>query len=145
GGRLLQGVAGHFGQIGCSDEGQRLEDRLSGRWMAEQASQLGFKVDAKGVFGAAAAGNEWASNIVSDCPRRVAGLSSDIKAMLDIDRIVIGGGVGLAEGFVEAVRDFAGGAPSHLRPDVVPAALGSHAGVIGVADLAVREACRVEN
>jgi N-acetylmannosamine-6-phosphate 2-epimerase/N-acetylmannosamine kinase len=135
-GKLLQGLAGHFGQIGAAFGSDPLENIASGRWIAERAAQAGHAVDARAVFAASTASEHWAEDIVQTAARRVAGLCRDVKLALDIERVVLGGGVGLAEGFIDAVRNSAAGAPSHLRPDIVPAILGAEAGVIGAAALA---------
>jgi N-acetylmannosamine-6-phosphate 2-epimerase/N-acetylmannosamine kinase len=137
-GTLRRGLAGHFGQIGAAFGSDPLENMASGRWIAERAAQAGNAVDARAVFAASAAGERWAEEIVEVAARRVAGLCRDIKLALDVERIVLGGGVGLAAGFLAAVQDFAAEAPSHLRPDIAPAVLGGEAGVIGVAALANR-------
>lgn len=138
-GRLLGGLAGHFGQIGSLLHGAPLENTVSGRWMEAEAYTAGHAVDAKGVFAAKAAGEAWAASIVRHSAQRIAGLCGDIKLALDIERIVIGGGVGLAEDYIEMVREFANTAPRHLRAEIMPAALGGNAGVVGAADLAFQK------
>jgi N-acetylmannosamine-6-phosphate 2-epimerase/N-acetylmannosamine kinase len=135
-GRLRQGLSGHFGQLGTAVGANPLENAASGRWMATQAAKAGHRVDAKKVFAAASAGEPWATGIVDTSARRIAGLCRNIKLMLDVDRIVIGGGIGLADGFLNAVRAHAEEAPPRLRPDIVAASLGSAAGAIGVAAFA---------
>ncbi|MDX3926293.1 MAG: putative N-acetylmannosamine-6-phosphate 2-epimerase [Shinella sp.] len=137
-GKLRSGLAGHFGQTGHAFAASPFENAVSGRWIAGKAAEAGHPVDAKAVFAAASAGEPWASGIIAESTRRVAGLCRDIKLALDVDRIVIGGGIGLAEGFFAAVRGFADEAPPHLRPDIYPATLGGDAGVIGAAALANR-------
>lgn len=135
-GKLRSGLAGHFGQTGHAFAGSPIENAVSGRWIAAKAAEAGYEVDAKAVFAAASAGERWGSHIVAESARRVAGLCRDIQLTLDVDRIVIGGGIGLAEGFVAAVRSFADEAPPHLRPNIRPASLGGDAGAIGIAALA---------
>ncbi|WP_245484303.1 ROK family protein [Mesorhizobium sp. M7A.F.Ca.CA.004.06.1.1] len=56
--------------------------------------------------------------------------------MFDPKSIVIGGSIGLAEGYLDRVRAHLSEVPPRLSPDLVAAKLGGHAGVIGVADLA---------
>lgn len=135
-GKLRQGLAGHFGQTGAAFGAAPLENAASGRWIARHAAEAGRAADAKVVFAAADAGERWASSIVRESALRVAGLCRDIKLMLDVERIVIGGGIGLAPGFMTAVHEFAAEAAPHLRTEIVPAALGTTAGAIGVAALA---------
>jgi N-acetylmannosamine-6-phosphate 2-epimerase / N-acetylmannosamine kinase len=136
-GRLLSGLAGHFGLIrGLSEDTAPLEDSTSGRWIASQALKAGFKADAADVFGRALKGEAWAGAIVSQSASRVATLCRDIQMMLDPKSIVIGGSIGLAEGYLDRVRAHLGEVPPRLSSDLVAAKLAGHAGVIGVADLA---------
>ena len=66
---------------------------------------------------------------------RVALLCRDIQLMFDPAMIVIGGGIGLAQGYLDRVRQKIPAEPARLKPEIVAAELGCHAGVIGVADL----------
>ncbi|RUX30281.1 ROK family protein [Mesorhizobium sp. M7A.F.Ca.US.011.01.1.1] len=138
-GRLLSGLAGHFGLIrGLSEDRAPLEDSTSGRWIASEALKAGSKADAADVFGRALKGEAWAGAIVSRSASRVAALCRDIQMMFDPKLIVIGGSIGLAEGYLDRVRAHLSEVPPRLSPDLVAAKLGGHAGVIGVADLAER-------
>lgn len=140
-GRLLGGrggLAGSFGQLLPLPEGDetRLEDLASGRWIAAEGARLGLGSDARAVFAAAAAGEAAAEGVIRTSAARVARLCLDIQRMFDPARIVIGGGVGLAPGYLDRVT----GALAHLdplmRPMLVPATLGRDAGVMGIAELA---------
>lgn len=136
-GRLLSGLAGHFGLIrGLSDDRAPLEDSTSGRWIASQALKAGFKADAVDVFGRAMKGEAWAGAIVSRSASRVATLCRDIQMMFDPKSIVVGGSIGLAEGYLDRVRAHLSDVPPRLSSDLIAAKLAGHAGVIGVADLA---------
>ncbi|RVC11107.1 ROK family protein [Mesorhizobium sp. M7A.F.Ca.AU.001.01.1.1] len=136
-GRLLSGLAGHFGLIrGLSEDQAPLEDSTSGRWIASQALKAGFKADAADVFGLALKGEAWADAIVSRSASRVATLCRDIQMMFDPKSIVIGGSIGLADGYLDRVRAHLGEVPPRLSSNLVAAKLAGHAGVIGVADLA---------
>lgn len=136
-GRLLSGLAGHFGLIRSLSEDQApLEDSTSGRWIASQALKAGFKADAADVFGHALKGEAWADAIVSRSASRVATLCRDIQMMFDPKSIVIGGSIGLADGYLDRVRAHLGEVPPRLSSNLVAAKLAGHAGVIGVADLA---------
>ncbi|MBZ9890573.1 putative N-acetylmannosamine-6-phosphate 2-epimerase [Mesorhizobium sp. BR1-1-3] len=136
-GRLLSGLTGHFGLIRSLSEDQApLEDSTSGRWIASQALKAGFKADAADVFGHALKGEAWADAIVSRSASRVATLCRDIQMMFDPKSIVIGGSIGLAEGYLDRVRAHLGEVPPRLSSNLVAAKLAGHAGVIGVADLA---------
>ena len=136
-GKPLLGLAGHFGLLRLpSLDANPLEDDVSGRWFAAEARKAGHDVEAPGVFAAARNGETWASDIIDRSANRVALLCRDIQLMFDPARIVIGGGIGMADGFLDLVRSKIPAEPARLRPELVAAKLGRHAGVIGVADLA---------
>ena len=135
-GKPLLGVAGHFGLLLSPGNGDGpLENRVSGRWIAGEALKAGYAVEAPDVFTAAARGEAWAEAIVNQSAMRVALLCRDIQLMFDPAMIVIGGGIGLAQGYLDRVRQKIPAEPARLKPEIVAAELGRHAGVIGVADL----------
>lgn len=139
GGRLLSGrcgLAGHFGQTGGAGTSGRFEDEVAGRWLARAARAQGRALEAPEIFAAARAGETWAEDLRTCCAERVARLCADIQAMFDPEVIVIGGGIGLSENFVETVDAHLPEAPDLLRPALARAGLGAEAGVIGIADLA---------
>jgi N-acylmannosamine kinase/N-acetylmannosamine-6-phosphate 2-epimerase/N-acetylmannosamine kinase len=139
-GRLLGGLAGHFGQFrDLGEEGGTLEDSVSGLWIAAQAALHRPDATARDVFEAAASGSDWAEAIIAASARRTALLCSNIQLALDPDRIVIGGGIGLAPGYLESVRQALGGLSPRLTPQLHAAALAERAGVVGIADLASRQ------
>lgn len=141
-GRLLEGLAGHFGLTAEDDDNVLLEDRVSGRWMAAEARRFGHEVDARQVFAAAATGEAWAVEIVEGSARRIARLCRNIQLMLDPPQIVIGGGIGLADGFIERVRSLVA-PPGQVAPvSICRAELGVHAGILGIADLACAKSLR---
>ena len=136
-GKPLLGIAGHFGLVRSPSHGaEPLENSVSGRWIAAQAKQTGHEVEAPQVFAAAAAGESWAEAIVEQSAERVALLCRDIQLMFDPACIVVGGGIGLAPGYLDRVRAAIPAEPARLKPKIVAAKLGRHAGVIGIADLA---------
>ena len=140
GGRLLGGLAGHFGQFrSLGEEGRTLEDRVSGNWIAAEAAPYLPGATARDVFEAAAGGEGWAATIVNASARETALLCGNIQLALDPARIVIGGGIGLAPGYLESVRQALAGLPPRLTPQLHPAALAEKAGVVGIADLAGRQ------
>ena len=139
GGRLMTGLAGHFGLTGSTRSGLApLEDRVSGKFIAAEAARRGHDADAPSVFAAAAQGADWARDIVNGSAERVAALCADIKVMLDPDAIIIGGGIGLANGFLDHVSSKLATLPERLRPTLRAARTGADAGLIGVASLAAR-------
>ena len=138
GGRPLLGLAGHFGLLRSpsADRVSPFENEVSGRWIAAEALRLGHAVDAQGVFAAVMEGAPWAIAIVTASAAKVALLCQDLQLAFDPRRIVVGGGIGLAPGYLDRVRDLLPASRPRLRPTVVSAKLGIHAGLIGVADLA---------
>ena len=135
-GRPLLGLAGHFGLLRSSSATGPIENDISGRWIAAEARRAGHDITAVEVFAAAASGQEWADAIITSSARNVALLCADIQLMVDPRRIVLGGGIGLAAGFIERVERELTGLQPRLRPRLVPARLGVRAGVIGIANLA---------
>ncbi|GGA93952.1 hypothetical protein GCM10011491_22690 [Brucella endophytica] len=135
-GRVLEGLAGHFGLTTDGDNNAFLEDSVSGRWMAAEARRYGHEADARQVFASASAGETWAADIVAASAQRVARLCRNIQLALDPPRIVLGGGIGLADGFIDRVRALM----SPLGPvppvPICRAQLDVRAGILGVADLA---------
>lgn len=139
-GRLLGGLAGHFGLLRSLDENAGvLEDHVSGNWMAAQAAPHQAGATAREVFEAATTGHAWAQVIIKASVGQTALLCRNIQLMLDPARIVIGGGIGLAPGYLESVRQALGSLPPRLTPQLHAAALGESAGVVGIADLAKRQ------
>ena len=130
GGRLLGGLAGHVGSIRLN--GAAVEARAGGLAIAAAARRAGRACDAREVF-ARATEEPWAERIVGGAAGRIAALFEVIRLALDPGVLAMGGGVGLAPGFLERVR--AGLAPG-LAKRLVPAKLGADAGVVGAADLA---------
>ncbi|WP_408642497.1 putative N-acetylmannosamine-6-phosphate 2-epimerase [Sinorhizobium chiapasense] len=136
-GRPLPGLAGHFGLIRGPSQGlSPLEDETSGRWIAAEALTAGHEADATEVFEKARQGEPWARAIVSQSTLRAATLCRDIQLVLDPNQIVIGGGIGLAAGYIAEMREHLKDVEPRLAPRLVAAKLGSRAGIIGVADLA---------
>ena len=140
GGQLLTGrggLAGHFGVTApvLADEPPHVEDGISGRFIAAEADRAGYAMDAQSVFAAAGAGATWAEAILAQSTARFARLLANIQLILAPERIVLGGGIGLAPGQIERLRAALEPLPALRRPVLTPATLGSRAGVIGAADL----------
>jgi predicted NBD/HSP70 family sugar kinase len=128
GGRLVTGrggLAGNVGQFVALPDGDAapFEDAASGAYLAASAG------DARAAFAA----NHPA---VGQSAARLARLCRNLQLLVDPQVIVLGGGVGLAPGYLARVAAELSHLPDVLRPDLVPAALGDEAGVIGVAALA---------
>lgn len=133
-GKLLQGLAGHFGLWRESLNGEPIEDGISGRWIEAQAALAGYRLDARGVF--AASREDWARAILTASAAKVASLCVNIQLAFDPKRIVVGGGVGLGDGYLDLITASIRRVPPRLRPTLVPASLRKSAGLIGIADLA---------
>ncbi len=140
GGRLLIGRGGVAGSVGLTQGGapSPLETLASGRFIAETAAVAGHSVDTPAVFAAAAHGEVWASAIVDRSADVVARLLADLQLLFDPAVMVVGGGVGLADGYRARLEARLAHLPPHLKPEIRAAALGKSAGVIGAADLARR-------
>nr|WP_268932135.1 putative N-acetylmannosamine-6-phosphate 2-epimerase [Martelella alba] len=136
-GRLLTGLAGHFGLTGGMAP---LEDRVSGRFIASEAERAGHAGDAISVFAAEARGEDWAEAIVAKTAQKVAALTADIQLMFDPDEIVIGGGIGLAPGFLARIKAEHQRLDERLKPRLAAARSGTAAGILGAADLALMDA-----
>lgn len=139
-GKLLVGrggLAGSFGQILPLPEGpeRRFEDGASGQWIAAESGRLGHPADARTVFDA---GADWATALIATSAARVARLCQNIQFMFDPEIIVIGGGIGLAPGYLAQVERSLAHLPPLLRPTLAQARLGKDAGVIGMAALSAR-------
>ncbi len=107
-GALLKGASGLAGHFGIMQWGgaQALELRISGRWMAHQARIAGYDVEAKQVFRAAKKNEKWAEEIVNTSAKNFAALIADIALALNPPVFVIGGSIGLAEGYLPQVKAY---------------------------------------
>ncbi|MFK7890990.1 MAG: ROK family protein [Granulosicoccus sp.] len=147
GGRLIlghAGLAGSIGQIPYGNQGDPWENHAAGRWFAQAAASKGLarpggRVEAAEVFAAAARGDQVAETLIRQSAREVARLCENLQATLDPAVIVLGGGIGLAHGYLERVSQYINTTRPCTDVHLIPAVLGSDAGLIGVADLALRE------
>ena len=139
-GRLMSGLAGHFGLVSKSPEDpQFFENEVSGRWMFAEAARQGHVADAREIFLLADAGQPWAQGIIAASASRMARLCNNIQLMLDPPTIVLGGGIGLAKGYRERVQINMVALGASPAVKLVPARLGAKAGILGVGDLAARD------
>ncbi|MGI9500319.1 MAG: ROK family protein [Geminicoccaceae bacterium] len=131
------GKAGHFGHIpiaweprcGCGRDGC-VEALASGQAIAREASALlGRPVDARWVFEHLDRMAEL-QPIVDASASAIAGMLDRLEMVVDMDLVVIGGGVGLASGYLDMVRSNLG---SERHFAVEPALLGPDSGLSGVA------------
>ncbi len=87
--------------------------------------------DARAVFEHWRAGDDWAAEIIDISAAAVAEMCANLAATLGIDRVVLGGGIGLAEGYAEQIRHHLNAEPSLFRPDIVLALLGQDGVLLG--------------
>jgi predicted NBD/HSP70 family sugar kinase len=145
GGRLHRGAHGAAGEIGylpldtgsapdARDARRRgpLEAAASAAGIVRAARRAGIRRpgSARKVFAAAADGDERAARVVADEAVLVAKAICAVVAVTDPELIVLGGGVGQAAGFIDAVRqELRTLAP--VQPELRVSALGADAVVDG--------------
>ncbi len=143
GGRPLtsvDGLAGHIGfmttrhgDVPCpSGRVGTLESVASGKAIEQAARAAGrADIDAAGVFHHWRRGDEWAAAIVQRSADAIADACANLKAALGLDVVVIGGSVGLAEGYLDLVRGASDREPPLFRVELRPAALGADSPLFG--------------
>jgi predicted NBD/HSP70 family sugar kinase len=143
GGQLIQsrnGLAGHvgfvsspFGQHSCgSGRHGTVESTAAGRAIAAEAAAQGHPgADARAVFAAAAHGQDWAEAIIEGSARAVATLVADLATILGLDRVAVGGSIGLADGYLDRVRTALAAEPELFRVELAPAELGHDSALLG--------------
>jgi predicted NBD/HSP70 family sugar kinase len=145
GGQLLRGAHGVAGEIaflplsggsGADEQEARkrgtLEAAASASGVVRAARRGGMRgpVSARRVFEAAAAGDERAMAVVAEETRLVAKTICAVITVVDPDLVVLGGGIGRAPGFAEAVTaELEAIAP--VMPAIRVSALGTDAVVDG--------------
>lgn len=138
GGRLIEGHAGLAGHLGITPiqtaEGVcLLEEIAAGRALARLAGERG---DPPTVMKAVAAGEDWAIDLLDRVQAPLALALRGLQLMLDPRRIIVGGGLGLAPGYLDRLGHHLEPVAASMRPILCAAALGADAGLIGIADLA---------
>jgi predicted NBD/HSP70 family sugar kinase len=145
GGRLHRGAHGAAGEIAylplehgestdARDARRRgsLEAAASAAGIVRAARRAGMRgsVSAREVFAAAARGDPRAAKVVADEALLVAKAICAVVAVADPDLVVLGGGIGQAAGFIDAVaREVRRLAP--VQPELRASALGTDAVVDG--------------
>jgi predicted NBD/HSP70 family sugar kinase len=143
GGRLMVGPTGKAGSIGhvvvdprgpAGGSGRRgnLEAIASGTAVAASAG-----VPAETVVARALAGDRAMAAILDRSAEALAQALGDVVALCDVGLVVIGGGLGLATGYLARVERQVAGLPTVFRARLARAALGGDAGLIGAADWAL--------
>ncbi|MBW0675278.1 N-acetylmannosamine kinase, partial [Escherichia coli] len=150
GGKLLTGpggLAGHIGHTladphgpvcGCGRTGC-VEAIASGRGIAAAAQGELAGADARTIFTRAGQGDEQAQQLIHRSARTLARLIADIKATTDCQCVVVGGSVGLAEGYLALVETYLAQEPAAFHVDLLAAHYRHDAGLLGAALLAQGE------
>ena len=135
------GVAGHIGHsladpngevCGCGRVGC-VEAVAAGRAIARDAAKWDNPCEPPEVFERFRAGDKQAGELVDKSAKAIAHLIADLAINLDIQRIALGGSVGLAEGYLARVQHFLAQMPEIYRPEIVSAYYAQDAGLIGAA------------
>ncbi|TIO05571.1 N-acetylmannosamine kinase [Mesorhizobium sp.] len=146
-GRLLTGatgLAGHLGHTmaepdgvvcGCGRRGC-LETIASGTALARRGGErFGRPVAAPELFETAAQGEGSAKEVIAVAVEALVNAFADLTAAVDVDCFAVGGGVGLAGGFIEALQARSLLLPRIFQRPIVAARAGADAGLLGAAML----------
>ncbi|HDR2472861.1 TPA: N-acetylmannosamine kinase [Enterobacter soli] len=138
------GLAGHLGHTladpdgplcGCGRRGC-VEAIASGRGIAAQAQGELAGLDAKAIFVQATQGVPLARSLVARSAQTLARLIADVKAVTDCRNVVIGGSVGLADGYLPLVAEYLSQEPEIYHVALRAAHYRHDAGLLGAALLA---------
>lgn len=141
------GLAGHLGHTladpdgplcGCGRRGC-VEAIASGRGIAAAAQGELAGCDARTLFTRAGQGDEQASGLIHRSAQTLARLIADVKATTDCQCVVIGGSVGLAEGYLALVETYLAQEPAVYQVTLQSAHYRHNAGLFGAALLAQGE------
>jgi N-acylmannosamine kinase len=126
------GLHAEFGNI-LTDSGTPLEHLASGTALDALAKDHGWS-GAREVVARATNGEELATILLEDSALRVARLLANLRVLLGIEKVAVGGGLGLASGYVERMQaDLQKFGAPWSGLEVVRAELGVNAGLIGAA------------
>ncbi len=143
-GELLTGpgaFAGHIGHIqadpngppcGCGRIGC-VEAIASGRAIAAAAKQDLQGQDTRAIFAQAQSGHPQAQQLVARSAQAICQLIANLKALLDTECIVLGGSVGLAQGYRQQVERQLAQLPVAFQVPIYPAYYQHDAGLVGAA------------
>ncbi|MCS3434336.1 N-acetylmannosamine kinase [Klebsiella sp. BIGb0407] len=143
-GKLLTGshaFAGHLGHCqadplgplcGCGRTGC-VEAIASGRAIAAAARQDLLGKDARAIFLAAQSGHQHAQQLVTRSAQAICQLIANLKALLDIECVVLGGSIGLALNYREQVEMLLTQLPPAFHVPIISAHFQHDAGLMGAA------------
>lgn len=135
------GVAGHIGHTladpngpicGCGRRGC-VEAIAAGRAIEAAAAQWEDPCEPQEVFARFRQGVPEAIELVQRSAQAIANLIADLVIGSDIQRVAVGGSVGLAEGYLPLVQQYLQQLPHFYHTEVVPAVCGQDAGLLGAA------------
>lgn len=134
------GLAGHIGfltsrggtrQCGSGRIGT-VESVASGRAMERSARNCNATdSSAKAVMAAHRQAQSWASDIVNASANAIAELSANLGAAVGIQKVVLGGSVGLSDGYIEQVAHYIEREPPIFRIPIAKAELGHQSVLVG--------------
>ena len=107
---------------------------LASSWLANTGDQL----SSEQIFGLADAGNAAAERLVARATDYLAQAALALGSILDPERLILGGAIGLRQPRVSKRIDAVLRSALPAPPEVVPAALGDHAPLVGALMLAAR-------
>jgi N-acylmannosamine kinase len=134
GGRLhlaRNGLDGELGETLAADGGP-MEAHASGTALNAAARALGLP-NGRALCDAADAGHVHAEAALRQAVTVMVAKLADLSVLLGISRTAIGGGLGLRPGYLARLRTAMQAMPPLCRHELVPAALGDDAGLLGVA------------
>jgi glucokinase len=147
--RGRNGMAGEFGHMQVVPDGRDCEcgnrgcweQYCSGRALARAAAAAGCTLSGPDLTAAAQQGDPAAAAAYAEVGRWLGIGAANVAAAFDPEMIVVGGGVSAADELLlaparEALTASLVGGGHREMPELVSAALGPLAGVVGVADLA---------
>lgn len=136
------GLAGHVGFMSTRFGGEEcgsgrrgtLESVASGTAIGNKASaDRETTMTGADVYRAHLGGATDATAIIDTSAMSIATAIADLRALLEIQLVLIGGSVGLAEGYIDRVQRHLDDEPELFRPHVFAARLGNDAALFGVA------------
>lgn len=142
--RLLtepNGVAGHIGHsladpngpvCGCGRQGC-VEAVASGRAIEAVSSRWDDPCEPKTVFERFRKNDEKSTALIHRSAKAIANLVADLTISLDMQKVVLGGSIGLAEGYLPLVKQYLQSMPKIYQCDFELASFGQDAGLIGAA------------
>ena len=135
------GLAGHLGfttstlaktKCGSGRIGT-FESIASGKAMSKIAKHNGHKnITAKEIFKLGLDNKKWAKEIINLSANSISELCANMKAIFDIDIIILGGSIGMAKGYAELVKKNLMKEPKLFHVRVVKSSLGVKAAKMGV-------------